>query len=166
MNELLTQINASLFVPNSLCLQGYQPEQESQDYHACRFEINGRKCLYRVAKITPTKIGQFVTVWKRTAAGPIAPFDESDTIDLAIIQVQDGNLLGQFVFPRSILFDKGIFTSLKKEGKRGIRVYPPWDKPTSNQAIKTQKWQQVYFIDLSEKEPVDQKRIHALYSNM
>ena len=34
-------------------------------------------------------------------------------------------------------------------GKRGFRVYPPFEKVTSTQAIKTQSWQVEYYKDLN-----------------
>ena len=44
-------------------------EIESAEYGAYIFEINGFKIRFRVAKITPTKVGQFVTLWKRIEKG-------------------------------------------------------------------------------------------------
>ncbi len=38
---------------------------ESSDYAACSFELNGKTIQHRVSKITPTKTGQFVAIWKR-----------------------------------------------------------------------------------------------------
>ena len=40
-------------------------EKESAEYGAYTFELAGFSIKYRVAKITPTKIGQFVTLWRR-----------------------------------------------------------------------------------------------------
>ena len=52
--------------------------------------------------------------------------------------------IGQFVFPKEVLLKHNIISSKQKEGKRGFRVYPPWDTPTSKQAQKTQNWQLQY----------------------
>ena len=49
------------------------------------------------------------------------------------------------------------------EGKRAIRVYPPWDKVTSKQAQKTQEWQLDYFLDIPTNEKLDLERVKALY---
>jgi MepB protein len=46
----------------------------------CALLLNGLRVQYRVAKITPTKVGQFVTLWKRVGRGPIQPFDLSDPV--------------------------------------------------------------------------------------
>ncbi len=130
----------------NLKIKNLQEERESQEYGACRFEINGKKVISRNAKITPKKVGQFVTVWKRSPEGITQPLQESDNFDLLVINVRYESQLGQFVFPKSILLEKGIITSDKKEGKRGFRVYPPWDQPISKQAITSQKWQVRHFL--------------------
>jgi hypothetical protein len=64
-------------------------------------------------------------------------------------------MLGQFIFPKSVLADKGIVTRNGKEGKRGIRVYPPWDLTTNKQAKRTQSWQTKYFITIKNDNSTD-----------
>ena len=128
---------------------------ESVEYGACSFELDGKKIKHRVSKITPTKAGQFVTIWKRNKDGITAPFDVSDDIDFIIITSKSGGNFGQFIFPKSVLADKGIITKNGKEGKRGIRVYPPWDTATSKQAEKTQSWQTKYFLTIKNDNSTD-----------
>ena len=129
-------------------LVGLNIEDESQEYGACSYKINGKAVQFRVSKITPKKAGQFVTIWKRSEQGITQPFDETDQIDFIVISSRNGDNFGQFIFPKSVLMDKGIITRKNKEGKRGIRVYPPWDKPINKQAIKTQCWQIRYFENI------------------
>lgn len=136
-------------------------ENDSQEYDACIFEVDQLKVAYRNAKITPTKIGQFVTLWKRNSVGPIQPFDYNDPVDLVVINTSKDNKLGQFVFPKSVLIDKAIMSTNMKEGKRGFRVYPPWDITTSNQARKTQSWQLMYF--LLNGNPMDVTKAKKLF---
>ena len=123
-------------------------KDESQDYGACEFRINELQAHYRVAKITPTKTGQFVTFWKRSKDGPIAPYDIKDSFDLLIVSVRTEEHFGQFVFPKEALLKNGILSEGKKDGKRAFRVYPPWDTSLNSQAEKTQKWQRPYFCSL------------------
>ena len=137
-----------------------QSELESQDYNAFEFKINNLSIKFRTAKITPTKTGQFVTLWKRNKNGIIEPFDLNDAIDFVIVNVRKEDLLGQFIFPKSILLQKGIFSTTTKEGIRATRVYPPWDETTSKQAQKTQKWQLDYFFEMNQS--VDLNRIKNL----
>ena len=47
-----------------------ETEAESADYNAHTFKVNDKSIVYREAKITPTKVGQFVTIWKRTEKVP------------------------------------------------------------------------------------------------
>lgn len=123
---------------------------ESIEYGACSFELDSKKIQHRVSKITPTKTGQFVTLWKRNKDGITEPFDYSDEIDFIIITARSGDNFGQFIFPKTVLADKGIITQNGKSGKRGIRVYPPWDIPKNKQAEKTQSWQIIYFLTIKE----------------
>jgi len=134
-----------------------QPQQESEsiDYSAYRFYLNEKFICYREAKITPTKTGQFVTLWKRSRLGIIEPFDSSDLIDFVFISVRKENLFGQFIFPKTVLLEKGIFSTAAKEGKRAVRVYPPWDETTNKQAQKTQRWQLDYFFEIAPEPDFD-----------
>lgn len=126
-------------------------EAESQEYAASRFKINNLRVRFCVGKITPKKIGQFVTLWKRKDCGPIMPFEDTDPIDLFIVSVRQGEYAGQFVFPKALLCKKNIVSKNGKGGKRGIRIYAPWDTPQSPQAIKTKAWQQEYFFSIFPK---------------
>ena len=137
--------------------------KESEEYLACTFNLDELKVISRDAKITPTKIGQFITVWKRIDDGPIQPFDATDKINFVVVNVSDGNHFGQFVFPKQVLIDHGVFSNDSKEGKRAIRVYPPWVSPLSKQAIKTQEWQSDYFLTVRKDGQTDLKRTKALF---
>ncbi|MES2748142.1 MAG: MepB family protein [Bacteroidota bacterium] len=128
---------------------------ESVEYGACSFVLNGKTIQQRISKITPTKTGQFVTIWKRNNDGITSPFDSSDTIDFVIITARSGDNFGQFIFPKQVLADKGIIAHNGKEGKRGIRVYPPWDIAPNKQAEKTQRWQTKYFLLIKKDNSTD-----------
>lgn len=125
-------------------------EKESLEYNACTFQLNGKSIIHRTAKITPTKIGQFVTIWKRNEQGQTEPFHIKDNFDFIIISTKNGDLFGQFIFPKLILLEKGIISSDTTQGKRGIRVYPTWDVTINKQSQKTQQWQTKYFIETND----------------
>ena len=128
------------------------PEAESADYGACRAELHGKRLVLRVAKTTPTKTGQFVTVWKRPhPAADIAPLDEADPVDAVIIAVADGRQDGLFIFPRGVLLERGVMSRAGAGGKRALRVYPPWCAPASAQAQRTQRWQARWFVAAGEQ---------------
>ena len=128
---------------------------ESVEYGACSFKLNGKIIQHRVSKITPTKVGQFVTIWKRNNQGITEPFDSSDNLDFVIITARSGENFGQFIFPTSVLAQYGILTHNGKVGKRGIRVYTPWDIAANKQAIKTQLWQTNYFMPIKDNNSTD-----------
>lgn len=135
-----------LYKPASLVLHEYAMEAESQEYCAASFKLNNYRIFFRIAKITPTKAGQFVTFWKRSAAGPIAPFDLDDPVDFFIVSVRDKERLGQFIFPKHVLYEHSYLSKNGISGKRAMRVYPPWVTVDSPIARKTQNWQINYFL--------------------
>lgn len=161
MDKNLSQIEAQVYNKCGLEISDLKIEVESKEYNASRFELNGLKIIYRNAKITPKKNGQFVTFWKRKNNQPIEPFNESDQIDFYVINVRAKDKFGQFVFPKSVLIKRGIISSENKEGKRGFRVYPGWDTTASKQAGKTQKWQLNYFYEIGER--TDLIKVTELY---
>jgi hypothetical protein len=63
------------------------------------------------------------------------------------------------------LFSKGVFSGNNKDGKRAIRVYPPWDVTTSKQAQQTQQWQLKYFLEIPAANEIDLTLAKRLYSN-
>ena len=114
-----------------------------------------KKIQFREAKITPKKIGQFVTFWQRDlVTGKIKPFDFSDDFDLLVVSVSDKKEVGHFIFPKEILLKENIISKNGKGGKRAMRVYPLWDKADNKQAIATQKWQLRCFVEGPLEEAV------------
>lgn len=139
--------NTLVYKPCGFSVTNYHIETESLQYKACTFTLNNLRVVFRKSKITPTKVGQFVTTWKRNKAGITVPFDNADDFDLLIIESVCDEKIGHFVFTKSALLVNKIITSKHTKGKCGIRVYPTWDKPESKQAIKTQQQQSACFYD-------------------
>lgn len=155
METLLNSIPSDLlsaqqlaYKPSGLIIRNAVKEAESEEYGAYTFDLNNRRIKFRIGKITPTKSGLFVTLWKRTGRGPIQLYDLSDSIDLFVISVRQDERLGQFVFPKTVLVEKGIVSKEGKGGKRAMRIYPPWDVTESRQAKNTQAWQVLYFFEI------------------
>lgn len=151
----LLAAQALAYAPIGLACTDVAPEAESADYAAHTLRLGGLRVCFRVAKTTPTKVGQFVTLWKRVGRGPIAPFDLGDPVDVFVVSTRSGPHFGQFVFPKTVLVAHGVVAQPGKDGKRALRVYPPWDTPTSRQALTTQAWQSAYFLDLSQGQVND-----------
>lgn len=141
-------------------------EPESAEYGACRLALDDRTVVFRVAKTTPTKIGQFVTLWKRPSPdAEIAPLDSSDGVSLVVVSVSDATYRGQFVFPQKTLLERGIMSCSHKGGKRAFRVYPPWSKPVVPEAVHTQKWQMRYFLPLPLEGDTGLARVRQLFAS-
>lgn len=163
LNADLDVIRKEIFEANGFEYSQASLEAESAEYSACSFTLEGRLIKYRLAKITPTKNGQFVTIWKRSFNGPIQPYDSSDEIDFVLIAVKKEGHFGLFLFPKEALIKHGVFSVNHKGGKRAIRVYPSWDKVTSKQAEKTQRWQLDFFLDISKNKSIDSTKFKSLF---
>lgn len=167
LNFLNTELTLAKELVYNKCgfkLTELEADAESQEYCACSFKLNELVVKYRASKITPTKPGQFVTIWKRDENGITAPFNSLDKIDLIIINARSGSNCGQFIFPKKVLIEKGIITHNGKEGKRGIRVYPPWDVVSNKQAQKTQIWQSNYFLPIKNDNTTDLEVAKKLFT--
>ncbi|CAN5191674.1 MepB family protein [soil metagenome] len=152
-----------LYIPSGLTLHDYTMQEESKGYNAASFKLCDHNILYRAAKITPTKSGQFVTIWKRNAGDPIAPFDIEDPTDFFIIGIKENDRMGQFIFPKHILHKHGYIIAHGVGGKRAMRVYPPWALNLNSQAQKTQKWQTPYFFEINQNDKQVIMRLSHLF---
>lgn len=163
--EIIKNTQSNIYAKYGLEVKNFAPENESSEYYAHTFTIQDKNGLFRIAKKTPAKLGWFVTIWKRGVDGIIAPYDKSDAIDFVVIAVSDGNNIGEFIFPKKILLKKNIFSANGKEGKRAMRVYTPWDNPTSAQAVKTGRWQGQFVVDLKSTSSESSLKINDLYNS-
>ncbi|MFC7428775.1 MepB family protein [Nocardia tengchongensis] len=139
------------------------PETENAEYGAFVSRVGRGSVRFRVGKLTPTKVGLFVTVWKRAMDGSTEPCAAEDGIDLLVITVREGQRFGQFVFPKTALVEHGIVSVAGRGGKRGFRVYPPWSETQNRQAMQSQKWQCGYFLALDDARKVNMQKARSLY---
>ena len=161
MTEIIQKLEDFVLKSMNLSLSNLEKDLECDEYIGYNFNVNEFSIKFRKAKITPKKVGQFVTLWKRNADKQTEPFDENDLFDYYIIATEEDSKLGFYIFPKAILIEKNILTSAKKEGKRGFRVYPNWVKPENKQAEKTQNWQQDYFVEIINNQS-DLKQVNKL----
>ena len=71
-------LNETLYLPSKLVIANFETEKEGMVYQACQFTLSGAKVICRTAKITPKKVGQFVTFWNRNSEGVTQPFSNKD----------------------------------------------------------------------------------------
>ena len=84
--------------------------------------------------------------------GPIIPYDFSDPFDSLTVSIEKSGHVGQFVFPKEVLRERGVISVNGQGGKRAIRVYPPWETVDSKQAKQSQLWQKKYYFSLERAE--------------
>src|SRR5699024_5644269 len=162
---VLNVVNKMIYEPNDLTVKSVQEEKQNSKYGAGTFRLASRTIRFRVANITPTKVGQFVAFWEKDENNKNQPFTYEEAPDLLVITTfKNDNEYGQFIFPKEVLFKQNILRSSSTKGKMAIRVYPSWDSPTSKQAMKTQEWQLPYFVDMSRQKELPNERIIELYS--
>lgn len=163
--SILQTASNLVYHPLGYQINNLQIEGESQEYAACTFELEEVKIKHRLSKVTPTKTGQFVTIWKRNQAGITTPFNDQDQFDLLIISARNATQFGQFIFPKEILVQHKIITKNEIVGKRGIRIYTPWDTVTNKQAEKSQQWQAPYFLQIEINGNTDLAKAKELIGN-
>lgn len=156
----LAYVNEHLYARHNWTVSDVSNEPQNADYGAGVFLVNTTSVRFRVARTTPKKIGQFVAFWQKNEQQQNEAFTANDAPQLLVIHTTSGEQAGQFVFPKSVLVEKGILTTANKAGKMAMRVYPSWDVPTSKQAIATQKWQLPYFVSYEEADD----KLRALYN--
>jgi hypothetical protein len=163
--KALTYVNEILYKPNHLLIKAIREETQNSAYGAGMFQLNSTSVRFRVAKKTPTKIGQFVAFWEKDENNKNQAFSFEKAPDFLVINTFTSNdNFGQFVFPKEVLVKQNILKTATTKGKMAIRVYPSWENPTSKQAIKTQEWQLKYFVEVSNKNNSIQELL-KLYTN-
>lgn len=161
----LNYVNKMIYEPNDLAVKSVQEEKQNSKYGAGTFQLSLRTVRFRVANITSTKVGQFVAFWEKDVNNKNQPYLYEEAPDLLVITTfKNENEFGQFIFPKEVLLKKDILRSTSTKGKMAIRVYPIWDNPSSKQAIKTQKWQLPYFVDMCNPNKLPLEKIIELYS--
>ncbi|MFG3613880.1 MepB family protein [Rummeliibacillus stabekisii] len=164
-NNSLKYVNEIFYEPNHLTIKNIQEETQNADYGAGRFQLNSKSVRFRTAKITPTKVGQFVSFWEKDEANKNQAFSYDNATDLLVINTFNSKGdFGQFVFPKEVLLKQNILKNANSKGKMAIRVYPSWDTPSSKQAISTKKWQSPYFVKIDTTNSLSKHELLKLYS--
>lgn len=167
-------------------------QPENQAYGGYLLELNNKKVLFRVGKVTNHRPGAFVTLWQRCSKrGRPIPFDYDDPIKYFFIFVKGFSKTkrkeyrGQFFFHKNVLLEKGILSKNKKGGKLGMRLFPPWSEQLAKESIqnsisesiplkktqsfstsarRAQSWQAEYFVSFSAEKSIDFERVLHLCS--
>ncbi|MEQ3592149.1 MepB family protein [Bacillus albus] len=162
-NDVIVNLNNIIYKPNELIITNLKEEQQNAEYAGCLFYLNYKSIRFRISKITPNKIGQFVSFWEKDDNMQNQAFSYDAAPDLLVITCIDDNKLGQFIFPKEIILKEKILKTQSQKGKMAMRIYPLWDTPVSNQAKKSQMWQLQYFVDLSDPNNLPIDKLLNLY---
>ncbi|MGG5170641.1 MepB family protein [Pseudarthrobacter sp. J1738] len=123
-------------------------EEQNSDYESGVASFGNESWRIRTARITPTKPGAFVAVWKRGTDGVTRPFTVDESLSGLLIFVEDQGRFGVFKFTPEHLSSLGYASSERHAGKRGIRLYPSWCADLNPQASRTQRAQAKAFVEL------------------
>lgn len=163
-NIIIQNLNNIVYKPNNLMITNLKEEKQNAEYAGCLFHLNNKTIRFRKSKVTPNKIGQFVSFWEKDENMRNRAFSYEATPDLLVITCIADNKLGQFIFPKEILLKEKILRTQSQTGKMAMRIYPVWDTTVSNQAKKSQTWQLQYFVDLSDSNNLPIDKLLNLYS--
>lgn len=133
-------------------------EKQNSDYESGVARIGNEQWRIRTARITSTKPGAFVAVWKRGECGSTRPFTADESFSGLLVFVEEQERFGVFQFTKAHLISLGYVSSALHPGKRGFRVYPAWCADLNSQASRTQRVQGAAF---SELPPGDASRTGA-----
>ncbi|ATZ81095.1 MepB-like protein [Bodo saltans virus] len=130
-------------------IKKFQIQNDNQDYYACEFMIGNKNICFRKGKLTPAKLGHFVSLWKRVDNNNKS-YDTNDKYDVYIFYVEDKEHKGYFSFTKDILLQHKILSDKKNniDGKLGFRLYASWYDAMNNTAKISQKWQIQNFIKI------------------
>ncbi|MGF9879055.1 MepB family protein [Bacillus albus] len=59
-NDVIVNLNNIIYKPNELIITNLKEEQQNAEYAGCLFYLNHKSIRFRISKITPNKIGQFI----------------------------------------------------------------------------------------------------------
>lgn len=135
--------------PELAAARAPEPEEQSGDYEAGTVRLGEELWRVRTARITPTKPGGFVAVWRRDAEGRTQPFDARDPAAGLLVCIAEGERFGVFRFTSARLAELGVTRSAAHAGKRGFRVYPSWSVGLNAQAERTRAAQAPAFRALA-----------------
>ncbi|WP_166626762.1 MepB family protein [Jeotgalicoccus sp. S0W5] len=138
-----------------------ETEPFNTEYESCNFYIGEQKYRNRMAKKTENKKGYFVVFWTKDKNNKNRPYTWEETPEKLIVTVLDQDKKGQFIFPREVLLEKQIISKDNIKGKMAMRVYPSWEDELNKTAMRTQNWQNDYFIDFNSY--VNEEKINILY---
>ena len=132
---------ASYWIKSDDSIQNLLVEEQNQAYEGLTFELNDET----------NKKGYFVVFWEKNRQNNNQPYAFESAPNQLIVLILDEEKQGVFLFPKKVLLEQGILRDETTKGKMAIRVYPTWENELNVSAQRTQKWQEAYFTDYTNK---------------
>ncbi|MFJ7941789.1 MepB family protein [Peribacillus sp. NPDC096622] len=79
----LTYVNKMIYESNHLTVKSVQEEKQNSKYGAGTFQLSSKTVRFRVANITPTKVGQFVAFWEKDQNNKNQPYLYEEAPDIS-----------------------------------------------------------------------------------
>ena len=162
MHDDLKLANLMAYIPSGIKIENVVEEKEGKEYGASKLDILEKQIIFRVAKLTPKKVGLFVAIWKRDGS-VTKPYDIDDNYDFFIISAREGQNFGHLILDKNTLLKYNLISSDEISGKRGFRIYPPWVNVTNKQAERSQIWQCKNFVSFSQNEADNYPKLNAVF---
>lgn len=83
-------------------------EKQNAEYAGCLFHLNNKTIRFRKSKVTPNKIGQFVSFWEKDENMRNRAFSYEAAPDLLVITCIADNKLGNLFFLKRFFLKKNI----------------------------------------------------------
>lgn len=64
-NNIIRNLNNIVYKPNNLMITNLKEEKQNAEYAGCLFHLNNKTIRFRKSKVTPNKIGQFVSFGRK-----------------------------------------------------------------------------------------------------
>ncbi len=64
-NDTIRNLNNIVYQPNNLIITNLKKKKSNAEYAGCFIHLNHKSIRFRKSKVTPNKIGQFVSFWEK-----------------------------------------------------------------------------------------------------
>ncbi|MEH7041844.1 MepB family protein, partial [Bacillus pseudomycoides] len=90
-NNIIENLDNIVYKLNNLVITNLKEEKQNSEYSGWTFQLNNKTIRFRVSKITPNKIGQFVSFWEKNENMQNQAFFYDSAPDLLVITCIDDN---------------------------------------------------------------------------
>lgn len=115
--ESVEKVNQKFYLPNQFVIENLREEPQNAEYAGGTFLLNQQLIRFRAAKITPTKIGQFVAFWEKNELDKNQAFCAEDSPDLLVVTTFQEERMASLFFQKPFLLRIIFYGQLWKKVK-------------------------------------------------